>query len=192
MNPEQAKKAQGAIAALQSMGVDCTALVADVQERCARWQDAPPDDLAVRYVMPATAPRVEDHFTADGPQFLAASALWSGFHYRLTPGQREWLRENTEMIPAETATVGWVQEWHGTRHPRSFQLSNDVHQPNVRNKVFTTIIVRDAGKFFAECAQKDAEKEKVVTAREEAKTASALAKKPKSYDDLLENLANFI
>ncbi len=181
-----------ALRVLSDLGVDVTSALADVKHREDRYNQAAPDDLAVRYTMPTTAPRVEDHFTADGPQFLAASALWSGFHYRLTPGQREWLRENTEMIPAETATVGWIEHWKGTRHPRSFQLSNDVHQPNVRNKVFTTIIVRDAGKFFAECAQKDAEKEKVVTAREEAKTASALAKKPKSYDDLLENLANFI
>ena len=59
-----------------------------------------------------------------------------------------------------TVTLEWVQVWKGTQHPRSFKMVSDQHvDPRLRRHMLTALVVRDAGRFFAESAEIDRQKE---------------------------------
>ena len=129
----------------------------DLEGRIAAAERGLPDEYDTRYTVPMEAPSLDGHLVGgkDGVRTLSAHALWGGYHYALTPGQRQWFRENTAMPPCTTVTVPWVEVWPDTRHPRSFKVCADVHIG--KRKVQAEMVIRKAGRFFAEAAAHDAE-----------------------------------
>jgi len=150
--------------ALEAQGFEVKDLWREHARRIAAYELGTPGELDARYSVPVEAPPLTEHFVDGEPRELVAHALWVGYHYTLTPGQRRWFREFAGMTPAGTATVTALDTWPGTQHPRSFRVRVDKHvDPRLRGRTVTEARVTNVPAFFIKCAEFDAEEAKVKT-----------------------------
>ena len=146
---------------LEKFGYDVKAVWREFTRRIDEHETGKPGMYDLRYTCPTTAPSLTDHLEPGNglrPGVLSPHTLWSGYHYTLTPGQRKWFREFTGMTPAQTVTIGWLELWTGTQHPKAFKLISDLHvDPRHRKHVITEWVVREAGEFFTKATEFDNE-----------------------------------
>lgn len=149
---------ESALRVLDAHGFVTAPLWRDLAERSARHERGTPGEADKKYTCPATAPDIATHFAERGvPQELAASVMWVGYSYALTPGQRGVLRDTYGLTPTQTVTVEWVEMWPGTQHPRSVKLKSDIHvDPRNRKHVLTSCVIRDVAAFFTAASELDA------------------------------------
>jgi hypothetical protein len=168
MNQTEYERATRALRDLENLGMspeNVKALWRDLTAKQNAHELGEPSEWDRMYTLPTTPPLTEPHLAGGGgdklPQVLAPHVMWAGHHYSLSPGQREWFRDNTALTPSRTVTIAWVEAWKGTQHPRSFKVVSDVHiDPSKRRHVLNEYVVRDAGRFFHEAQENDA-REKV-------------------------------
>lgn len=159
MTPLEHERTTQALKILESYKYEVKPLWTEFRLREERHEKATPSEYDVMYTCAEKAPETGAHFAKgdDLPQNLASHVLWAGHHYTLTPGQREWFRENTALTPSQTVTIAWVEVWPGTKHLRSFKVVSDVHvDPRHRRHILNEYAIREAGKFFYQSAQNDA------------------------------------
>jgi hypothetical protein len=146
---------------LERLGYEVKNLWRELEARRVREEEGEvPGDLARRYSVPTQCPPTEEHMVEGRPQVLKPEVMWVGHHYTLTPGQREWLRNFAGLTPTVTVTIGWLEVWKGTQHPKAFKMVSDVHvDPKHRRHVLTELVIRDAGRFFFEAGELDRERE---------------------------------
>ena len=190
---EQRAAVLAAFETIQSLGLPVEAALQRYQD-CIADQDAPIPDVDRNYSVPTECPKTADHLGEGRKSILSAHQLWMGLSYELSPGQRKWFREFAGMTPSQTVTVGWVEVWEGTNHPRSFKIVSDQHvDPRNRSHVLVEFVVSEAGEFFRKSTAFDQE------LREEKKTGEAAVKivkevkqgkvkKPVDYDEFLQML----
>lgn len=167
---------------LEGMGLPMHEVWKVHTKHLASFDSESPDDFDRRYELPVDAPTIGEHFLNGEAQVLSPGHLWAGYSYTLTPGQRAWLREQYGMTPTATVTVLEIARWPGTRHPRVLHLKSDLHvDPRQRRHILTSAVIRTPGKFFAEAAQYDAEREAQLAAEDAEKVAKgeATGKKPR-------------
>ena len=155
------QKIESALRLLEGSGFDVKQLWRDLTTRTSEYERGEPSEDDRRYKLPLIPPKTEDHFDGSEPQVLSPSVLWVGFSYTLTPGQRAWLRETCSLTPTRTVTIGWVETWPNTQHPRAMLVRSDIHiDPKYRKHILVDVVVREVGKFFRESAERDAENER--------------------------------
>lgn len=161
MNPEtHRQRTEDALRHLESHGFDVKALWVDLSTRIAAWESGTPSDDDKRYTLPLVAPAITDHLGEGRNQLLSPEALWPGYSYQLSPGQRAILRETYGLTPTQTITVLLIDRWPGTQHPRSMTLKSDLHvDPRQRRHVLTSCVVREVGTFFRLAREKDEQEE---------------------------------
>lgn len=152
------EKISNALRTLESEGFNVKPLWKELASRVEADEKAEPSPEDLKYKVPTEAPNIESHFDGKNPVELEAHVMWPGYHYTLSPGQRRWFREFTALTPSRTVTIGWVQTWKDTQHPRAFKVISDVHLDGQKRKhLLHEFVVRDAGKFFTTAAEFDAE-----------------------------------
>lgn len=158
MNPLSVsqQKTEEALRHLESQGFEVKQLWRELTARGeARADEAPPPEDCV-HCLPKEAPQIESHFVDGVAEVLQVSKLWEGYSYSLTAGQRELLREMYGMTPSQTVTVTWIEKWPHSDWLRSLRIQSDVHvDPRLRRHLFTAVVIKTTGKFFAEAERLD-------------------------------------
>jgi len=179
------------IAYLEGEAFDCSALRTQLDSMMACHEAEQPTARDMLYAMPSVAPTITEHLQSGENPLLTAGRMWSGYSYKLTPGQRKVMRDGYDVVATQTATIHDIETWKGTRFVRSFRISCDLHVDNVlRKSAVTTCIIKDAGAFFHAAAEVDAEKE--AKAMEGAILGARKKKKKKDEDLVLPSLDAFL
>lgn len=134
---------------LQHEGYDVKALWHEHTRRLDNIGSPTGDDLMFEF--PLEYVPISDHFTKGDPEVLQCSNICVGRSYLLSPGQRQWIRENFDMTPTRTVTIRTAEAWQGTRHPRLLKFTSDMHvDPCHRSKILRDFTITRPGQFFRE------------------------------------------
>lgn len=143
---------------LDAYGFDTKPLWRELASRVESYEAGTPGMEDVKYTCPLVPPSITEHLEGGKPQVLHPAVMWQGYHYMLSPGQRQYFREVLGMTPAQTVTIAWVELWKGTQHPRSFKVVSDEHvDPRLRRHTLTEVVIRNAGEFFTKAYEFEAE-----------------------------------
>lgn len=134
---------------LDSQGLDMKPVWAQFREMVERERAAKPDTLDLQYVCPCVPPVISEHIWRGQKQVLSPTNLFKGYSYTLSPGQRQWLRDNYGMTPTETVTILDLGLWPGN-HPRTITIRSDEHVDPKRRHVLVKATIGKPGKFFHE------------------------------------------
>jgi hypothetical protein len=118
------------------------------------------------------APTTEQHFATGTNEVLTAFAAAEGWSYRLSPGQRRFLRNRYGITPTMTVTVIGLTYFPKTRIISALTIRSDEHVPNNRQHRVLNRVVMNATEFFERSAAFDKEIEEANAA---AVTAKGLA-----------------
>lgn len=134
---------------LDSQGLDMKPVWAQYRELVERERTAQPDVLDLQYICPCVQPTISEHVWRGQKQVLSPTNIFKGYSYTLSPGQRQWLRDNYGMTPTETVTILDLGIWPGN-HPKSIILRSDEHVDPKRRHVLIKVSINRPGKFFHE------------------------------------------
>lgn len=140
---------------LDSQGLDMKPVWAQLREMTERERTAKPDELDLQYICPCVIPTISEHVWRGQKQVLSPTNIFKGYSYTLSPGQRQWLRDNYGMTPTETVTILDLGVWPGN-HPKSITLRSDEHVDPRRRHVLVKATITRPGRFFHEAQQLDA------------------------------------
>jgi len=139
---------------LDSQGLDMKPVWAQFREMVEKERLAQPDVLDLQYICPCVPPVISEHIWRGQKQVLSPTNLFKGYSYTLSPGQRQWLRDNYGMTPTETITILDFGVWPGN-HPKTITLRSDEHVDPKRRHVLVSATINRPGKFFHEAQQLD-------------------------------------
>jgi hypothetical protein len=188
----ETKQIQEMIEWVSAQGWDTAPALRREWERRQRVKPASPSQWDVMYNLPTAAPLTTDRVGTEWT--LSPQMMWAGYSYRLTRGQRKWLREVHGIDGlAQSVTISWVQVWDGTAHPQEFKFVSDRHvDPKSRSTLVVSGVITSPGKFFFESAQFDTELSLADAKAEDDNEVAPRKKKAtvkgKSVDELMAEL----
>ena len=144
------------------------------------------------------APSTEQHFATGTNEVLTAFAAAEGWSYRLSPGQRRFLRNRYGITPTMTVTVIGLTFFPGTRVISALTIRSDEHVANNRQHRVLNRVVMNATEFFERSAAFDKEIEEESAVAAVAKGLASPAKVTRSQKQasdvnaLLAQYANLI
>lgn len=183
---------ESALRMLASFEFSTNALWMELEVRLEKESNAAPRPDDMLYELPVDDRKWEDLQTARASAGLAqvtvtpvltCATCYAGWQYELSPGQREWLRNNFNMTPAKQVVILEVAVWVDTRHPKELVLRSCEHvNPALRRNTLVMARITNAGTFFKESAALDAAREEDRVS--EMATSASSSKKSDSIKDL--------